>query len=72
MFDNRRGGQDVYVSCRQLRIKPCVRDTEPEVDETEQDQESRCTSPIRQKSSPCDKRHPIDATSWHSFLASQC
>ena len=31
---------DEYVLYRQLRNKPCVRDTEPEIDETEQDQES--------------------------------
>ena len=31
---------DEYVSYRQLRDKPCVRDTEPEIDETEQDHES--------------------------------
>ena len=29
-----------YVSYRQLRNKPCVRDTETEIDETEQDQDS--------------------------------
>ena len=42
MFDNRRGGQynEGYVSYRQLRNKPCVRDIEPKNDETEQDQDS--------------------------------